>query len=371
MTVFATGFRPFFLVAALWAVVAPGLWVAALEGKFELASALAPLSWHIHEMVFGFTGAVIAGFLLTAVRNWTKRPTASGVWLAGLVVLWLVGRLQTFVDLGAVGLALDLAFFPAVAVAIGLPLCATANRRNAVFPLLLLLLGVADAGLHAGWLTPQIIGRLGVDIITLIVVIIGGRIIPMFTKNALSGVTLWRDGLVEQASVVLIVGLLIADGLGVWAGPLALAAGLVHLVRLSGWGGLATLRAPILWVLHVGYLWVALALVLRGAGDLFLTVPPSTATHLLTVGGIGSLTLGMMSRVALGHTGRKLEVARSVTLGFGLVSVATVLRAGWGTASSNVGWLHGAAGAFSLAFLLYVVVYTPILLGPRADGRPG
>jgi len=364
----ATGFRPFFLLAAVWAVCAPLWWVGVLTGQAPHLAALPPLSWHVHEMLFGFTGAVVAGFLLTAVQNWTGQTTATGGWLGGLTALWVIARLQSFVDLGWAGTAIDVAFFPALALAIGRPLWATGNRRNALFPFLLLILGGTDLALHLG-AEPRWLGGVAVDAVTVMVVLVGGRVIPMFTRNALK-VQPTSYPWLERASVGSVLVLLGWDLLSLpgIAAVLSLAC-LLQLARLAGWRGEHTLKTPILWVLHLGYLWMALALGVRAAAELG-GLPLSVATHLLTVGGIGTITLGMMSRVALGHTGRKLVVPGVLAAAFVAVSIATVLRAAW-SVHPHPELLWASAVAFAAAFAVYVVRYAGILTRPRADGKPG
>ncbi|TNE89027.1 MAG: NnrS family protein [Deltaproteobacteria bacterium] len=368
MSLWDTGFRPFFLLAAVWAVLAPLWWAGVLTGHAPHLATLDPLAWHVHEMLSGFIGAVVAGFLLTAVQNWTGGKTASGAGLAGLAGLWAAARLQSVVDLGGLGLVLDLAFFPALAVAIGRPLWQSRNRRNALFPALLLVLAGADASLHWG-ADPRWIGRVAVDAVTLMVVLVGGRIIPMFTRNALGTRPVLRPP-VEALALASVGALLVWDAAGLaGAGGVAGVACLVHLARLSGWGGLATLRHPILWVLHLGYLWMVLGLGARGLADAGV-LPASAAIHLLTIGSIGTLTLGMMSRVALGHTGRALVAPVPMGAAFALISLATVLRAMW-SSQPDPRLLWGSALAFSLAFTAYTLRYAGMLVGPRADGRPG
>ncbi len=379
---FSHGFRPFFLLAAAWATLAALAWVAMLRGA-PLHPALPATVWHAHEMVWGFVVAVIAGFLLTAARNWTGLQTAVGGPLAALCALWVAGRLVVAfggaLPWGVVA-AIDVAFLPALAFVVGRPIVAAKNWRNLPFPILLLVLATANLAVHAGAagygpepMAP--IRALGLDAVTLVIVIVAGRIIPAFTRNALPHAGVDPQGVVD-ASAVWAVGLLVAlDALALgWpdavrlAGIAAIGAAALNAARMWGWRSLATLPHPILWVLHLAYALLALALLLRGLATLTSAVPSSLATHVLTIGAIGLITLGMMSRVSLGHTGRPLIVARSVAVAYGLLATATVIRAAgvllpaWLAISWDV-----SATLFAAAFLIFLVVYTPILVGPRAE----
>ena len=364
---FATGFRPFFLLAATCGLVAPLAWVALLTGHAVPLGALPAVHWHVHEMVLGFAGAVVAGFLLTAVQNWTGERTAGGPALALLAALWVVARVHGVVDLGFVGTALDLAFFPALALAIARPLWRTGNRRNALFPPLLLVLAGADLGLHMG-ADPRWLGPVAIDAVAIMLVLVGGRIVPLFTRNAL-GVQPTRRPWLDHLSTWSVGGVLVGDLLGLPGLGLLLLSGAANLARLAGWRGLHTRHAPILWVLHLGYLWTALGLGARGVAHLG-GMPASAAVHLLAVGGIGTLSLGMMARVALGHTGRRLVAPAPMGLAFLAVSASALARALWST-QPHPWLLWASAGALSASFAIYLARYTGILVTPRADGRPG
>ncbi|MFW5968092.1 MAG: NnrS family protein [Persicimonas sp.] len=381
--IFAKGFRPFFLLAALFAVAFVPLWLITYGGHIDAAAHFSAAIWHGHEMIFGYTVAVVAGFLLTAVSNWTRRETATGGWLAGLCALWIVGRLAI---IGAAWFpewlvaAADLAFLPALVVAIGRPLWATNNRRNIKFVGILGLLWAANAAMHAsaiglvdGWERPALL--LSLDLIIVIALIVGGRIIPMFTRNA-TGVATRSHKWLERA-VFVGVAASIAMYL-VWPASLATAAvtaaaGLAVAARMTHWGAKATWDKPILWVLHLGHAWIAVGLLLRAAAIVWTDVSAAMAIHALTVGAIGLLTLGMMARVALGHTGRRLTVARPIAWAFGAIALAALFRtaAPIVAPAMYVDWVWVSSLLWAAAFLVYLVVYTPILVRPRADGRPG
>lgn len=364
-TILQTGFRPFFAGAACAGVLAPLMWVGVLSGWWRLPAALDPLAWHVHEMALGFFGAVFAGFLLTAAQSWTGRVTARGAGLGVLVGLWLAGRAHATFDLGFLGLAFDVAFFPALAFAVGRPLLAARSWRNAVFPVMLAGLGGADLALHLG-ADPRWIGRIVLDGEAWMLAVVSGRVIPMFTRNALGAaptVRPWLETLAVGSWIGVVVWDLVgAPGLEMWL----VFAAVTNLARWAGWRGEYTAHVPLLWVLHVGYAWTAVGIGLRALP----VVQPSASTHALAIGGLATLSLGMMSRVALGHTGRPLQAPWPVVAGFAALSVAAVARIAWSHNPSQA-LLGVAAVAFSAPFAAWIVSYAQILVRPRADGKPG
>lgn len=377
------GFRPMYLLAGLYAAVHPPLWMALYAGSLDGTAPLAPALWHAHEMLFGYTAAVIAGFLLTAVPNWTGRPTPTGGPLALLAWLWLAGRIAWLpgMPLPAWAVALvDLAFLPAVAAALLPPLVGARNRRNYGFPLILLALAAANLAVHldALGLAPGLASRaerIALDLVVLIMIVMGARVIPFFTGNALPAAGVRRDPLLERILVALAVLLplsALAPGqtAGAWA---SLAAGVTIPLAMRGWGTRASLRVPLLWILHAGYLWIAAGLVLRGLAPHVPWLSTSAATHALTAGAVGSLTLGMMTRTALGHSGRRLVAPRPIVAAYLLVVVAALVRVGGVLAlpGAYLAVLLTSAALWSTAFVVFVVVYWPILTRPRIDGRPG
>ena len=385
LPLFALGFRPFFLLAGLLATVAIPLWLMVLQGRLDPASHLPPTVWHGHEMVFGFAIAVIAGFLLTAVSNWTGRRTASGLHLAALAGLWLAGRVALLCGSHIpawAAIVIDTAFLPALAAGLAVALVAAGNRRNIVFPVILLVLSAVNLSIHLGSLgvidwDPSRGLRVAIDLILLVIGVLGGRVIPSFTKNAVPNA---KVNPCPKASMLALIGLAglalsdVATSNPAVTGSIALAAGIVNGLRMKGWGSLSTLKHPMLWILHVGYAWLVIGLILRGLAELFDIVPPDAGLHALTAGAIGSMILGMMSRVALGHTGRSIIPARAVVIAYGLLNVAAMIRVL--TPLLLTGGLYhpgiAASGAlWSLSFLIFTIVYLPILTRPRADGRPG
>ncbi len=369
----ATGFRPFFLLAGAWSTLLVVLWGGFLAGVLPLP-AWNPVAWHGHEMLFGYTSAVIAGFLLTAARNWTQLPTASGRALQGLAALWLAGRVLLLAGTAvppALALAVDVAFFPALALVVARPVVRSRNWRNLAFVPMLLGLAALNLFWH---LRPELSSRLlwtATGIVVLMMTLVGGRIIPFFTRNALevpARPLRWAD----WSALFLTLAVVLLDA-AAWAEPvpwIAGAAALFHLIRMLGWQSLATARTPILWVLHLGYLWIPIGFLLRA---LPLSIPPTAALHAFTAGAIGMLTLGMMTRVSLGHTGRNIAADGGTAVAFLLVLLAAALRVAGPIAAPAFAntWHLSAAAAWTVAFAWFVMRYAGILVTPRPDGRPG
>jgi uncharacterized protein involved in response to NO len=378
---FALGFRPFFLAAGIYAVVLMVLWLLVLQGQFELGL-LSPLVWHGHEMLFGFTVAVIAGFLLTAAQNWTGIRTPAGAPLAALFLLWLAGRAAFLVpDLPVMLVALvDLAFLPALALALALPIARARQLHNYPFPLMLLALTAANALVHAealGWTTAG--ASVGLHLATYVVVtmmvVMGGRVIPSFTDNKLqTRARRWKavERLVPVATIGALLAALFAPASPVTA-ALAAVAAIVHVVRLAGWYTPRLWSVPLLWILHLGYAWIALGFALLAVSAAGLGTAAVSALHAFTAGGIGALTLGMMARVSLGHTGRLLEPAPVMTRAFVLINLAALLRVALPLVFPGVyaQSMLAAGLAWVIAFAVFVVVYATVLLRPRVDGKPG
>ncbi len=377
---FALGFRPFFLAAGLAGVLLMALWLGILLGGIA-SPAVSPLVWHGHEMVFGFGVAVIAGFLLTAAQNWTGLPTPSGMPLAALFGVWLAGRLAFLLPgLPAAGVAVaDLLFLPLLAFALARPILRARQLHNYPFPLMLLALFAANVLVHLellGLFAGAGLGlRLAVYVIVVMIVTMGGRVIPSFTDNRLqTRARRWKgvERLVFPATLAALLAALAAP-----ASPptalLAAGAAAVHAVRLAGWYTGQYWRVPLLWVLHLGYAWIAAGfalLAVSAAGD---GAAAGSALHAFTAGGIGVLTLGMMARVALGHSGRPLEAAPLMAWAFGAVNLAALARvAGPLLFAQAYDVVMAVAGlAWIVAFALFAVLYTPVLLRPRVDGKPG
>lgn len=370
-------FRPFFLLAGLFAAFGVPLWLLIRSGDLAYGGPLGGNLWHGHEMVFGFAVAVFAGFLLTAAQNWTGRTTVRGFPLAAVALLWVAGRVLLLVpdeDMLWPGIVVDTLFLPAVAVLLLRPLLLTGNRRNVLFPVGLLVLAALNLAVHLsalgrlGW-DPSRILWLALELMAIMMVIMGGRVIPFFSRNVLpqAGIATWNAA--DIAAIATTAAIVPADliaGEGPILGFVAFAAGAANIARMLPWRSWAARRLPILWVLHFGYLWLPLAFLLRGAAA-FEWVPADAALHALGAGAAGTLTLGMMSRVALGHSGRAIDAAPLTVLAYVLVLLAGVLRV---VASfDGDALLHLSAACWILGWLCFLAVYTPICVGRGPQER--
>jgi uncharacterized protein involved in response to NO len=384
---FAYGFRPFFLAVGSSALVLVPMWVANYSFRWPLGTDWPPASWHAHEMLFGFTCAAIAGFMLTAVPSWTAQKGFGGAPLVVMSGVWLLGRLTIassarwpFLLVAAV----DLAFLPVLATFLARPLLRERNRNTPLL-LVLLVLWLCNACFHLGLfrgdasLSRQAL-LTGVDFVLILVTVIGGRITPSFTTSALrqrgvNGVVRASRGL-TSATVALMVAVAVIDLVrpgGAAAGWVALAAALAQLARLVQWQGHRTLQDPIVWILHLAYAWLPVGLGLKALALLAGVAAASFWLHALTIGAIATMILGVMTRVALGHTGRPLRVHRLVTVAYLLLSAAVLARV-FGAWLPSFGYpaLIALTGAlWTTAFALFLWIYAPILVSPRADGKPG
>jgi uncharacterized protein involved in response to NO len=385
LAIAAKGFRPFFFLAALFAITIVPLWLLVLQGKVHASAYLEPTSWHAHEMVFGFVTAVLAGFLLTAVGNWTSRETAVGLPLLALALLWVVGRVAMLFAAAlprGVPALVDLAFLPALIVTLARPLWAAKNRRNFVMLAILTALFAADAVTHADALGVLPAGSarraslVSIDVILIVILIIAGRVFPMFTRNATGASSIRSLPVLDALAVSAMSLLTVLDVLLPASRTGAALSGLVALLaigRAVHWGARYSLRQPLVWILHTGYAWLVVGLLLRAVAGSSGAFFGSLATHALTVGAIGSLTLGMMARVALGHTGRTLVPSPKMTWAFVAINLAAIARVGGPIVAPARYFesLVGAAVLWSVAFGLFLGVYAPLLMQPRVDGKPG
>ncbi len=373
------GFRPFYLLASLFSAVSVLIWAAQFSGYLPYAYLQGP-AWHGHEMLFGYTIAVIAGFLLTAVRTWTNHSTPSGVPLMALAALWVCGRVLVLTPFAMTAALANAAFPVAVAVAIAIPLVRSRNVRNYFFIGLLALLGVLILAVHLALqgrfeISPLLGLQLALDVVLFIMTVMGGRVIPMFTNNGVPGTNATRNVWVEKLALGAVILLFAADLLQLPQAAIALIAlicALLHGARLSLWKPWRTRAAPLVWILHAAYAWIVVYLVLRGLSSLEL-VSGSYATHALTVGAIGGLTLGMMTRTARGHTGRPLKTDGFELAVFLLIQGAAFIRVFGGIASSELHTVSVQVSAllWAAAFILYAIRYWPVLMRPRLDGKPG
>ncbi len=381
MSLLALGFRPFFLAAGLSAFLSLLLWLAMLRGVLPINAYYSGTTWHAHEMLFGYTVAVIAGFLLTATRNWTGMQTAQGAELGGLVLLWLAGRIAPFLPLPFAAIAvIDLAFLPVLALSLFRPLWNGPNPVNRVFIGLMAGMSVASILVHLQALgitadTALTGDKLMVDLVILTLLIVSGRIMPFFTQGGVGGSKPKTRKWVESLTFGLACLYLIVDPLLHWSpitGAIALALATVQAIRLAGWHDRRAWSIPILAVLYAGYLWLVIGLLLSGLANLGL-VAPFPALHALTVGAFAVITLGMMARVSLGHTGRAMGSAPLTNTAFIVLNAAAMVRVFLPMLfpASYALWLDISGGLWLISFGLFLWVHVPILIAPRADGRPG
>ena len=377
----ALGFRPFYLLAALFAALAIPLWLTVLAGLVTLP--LPGVWWHAHEMLFGFIVAVVVGFLFTAGRNWTGLATPTGKPLAALALLWLGGRLAMAFAGGPLAAAIDLLFLPAAAAALGRVLLRARSRRNYFLPVLLGVMAAANLAFHLARLQLLALDPLAalhfmLGLAVMLQTIIGGRVIPSFTASArrgMPGFRQWQRPWLNHSAIAATGMALLLWSLEVPAAitaPVAGLAALLQLARSLGWNPAATRRTPLLWILHAGHLWIAVGLALIAVSGP-AALPASAAVHALAIGASGSLILGMITRTALGHTGRMLATGAAEATAYALIQVAAasrVLTLVWLPVAATAG-IHAAATAWTLAFLLYLWRYAPWLIRARIDGQAG
>jgi len=373
------GFRPFYLLASIFAAISILLWIAEYAGYLPGGYLRDPV-WHAHEMLFGYTVAVITGFLFTAGRNWTGRPTPTGWLLAGYALLWIAGRVSVLTPYPACAAILNGLFPIAVAIGLAVPMARSDNRRNYFFVGLLFLLGLATFAVHMARLGvvawPQRASlQVGLDIVLFIIAVMAGRVVPMFTNNGIPGVRATRNPLVEKAALGGVLLLIVADLLQIdpaWIGVLALVVAAAHAARLWLWQPWRTRPAPLVWILHVAYAWIVVYLVLRALAAWSVIGAP-LAVHALTIGAIGGMTIGMMTRTARGHSGRPLVADRIEVACYALVEIAAVIRVFGGMALPQfyVATVVVSGLCWSAGFALFAIRYWPILTRPRLDGKPG
>jgi len=376
------GFRPFFLAAGLWSAVALTMWIVMLDTGVTLPSRFDPLTWHIHEMLFGFVMAAIAGFLLTAIPNWTGRLPVSGGPLALLAALWLLGRIDCLISATVppwLAVTADVSFPVVLTAVVAREIIAGRNWRNLPVVAAVIALGIANLLMHLeaddidvpsglGW-------RLGLAAVIVLISVVAGRVVPNFTRNWLakrqSSKLPAGHGWIDRIALgVLPVGLFL------WAfvpqfrpsGLLLLLGAAFNFYRLLRWRGTATTAEPLLLVLHVGYAWLVFGIALLGLITLGIDLPASAAIHALTAGAIGTMILAMMTRATRGHVGRELSADRITSLIYVLVTLAAIMRVAAAFATvwtmpllvvSAVFWIAASGG--------FVLAYGPMLLLPRRD----
>jgi uncharacterized protein involved in response to NO len=374
------GFRPFFFGAASWGLIELALWLCSLAGWVQLPTKLEPIAWHRHEMLFGFVGAAIAGFLLTAIPNWTGRLPIAGKPLLALFALWLCARAavltSAIIGLGP-AVALDVGFF-AVLTAVGAREVFAGKNRNVPIVAMALLFTLADAADYAGnvGIIPDVGWQVAIALIILLISIIGGRIIPSFTRNwmakrghrtELPTQPAALDVLVIAGTAICLLFWIVFPRNGLTGGMLMLAAAL-QLVRLSRWGGVHTLSDPLVLILHVGYLWIPVGLLLLGLSISGFAVPRSAAIHALTAGAMTTMIVAVMTRATLGHLGRELRANPATVVLYLCVTLGALLRVAASLGLGPYMFVLNVAGlSWAASLALFLVIHGPMLWKPRVE----
>lgn len=369
-------FRPFYLGGAIFAALAVPMWLGMWYHGYFTPS-LPAMFWHMHEMVFGFAAAIIVGFLFTAGRNWTGLPLPAGTPLAVIFGLWIAGRFGMFAAYGPVTAVIDSLLLPLVAGVLAHKFLRARSLRNMPLVAVLLSLASANIAFHAsmhGLITvpPLVVVEFGLMLVVLIEMIVGGRVVPGFTANAIPGVRQFRPAWLHRAALALAVAAFVSDSVHMapaWTGTLALLAAVVVAVQAIGWNPLATRHRPMLWVLHLSYAWIPVGLCILGLAS-FGIVPRSAAIHALAVGSMSGLIMGMITRTSLGHSGRQVRSGGWEVTAYVLVQLAALSRVAAalipaiylvGMSVAGIAWLA--------AFSVFAIAYAPMLLGSRPRVR--
>jgi len=380
--IFRLAFRVFFLFAGISSALFMAIWIYSFSTDSVISTYYPNSLWHAHEMIFGYTAAVIAGFLLTAIKNWTGIQTIKGSWLAILFLVWLSARVTPFLDIHPAIIAISsLLFFPLVTLAIAIPLLGSKSKSNYLFIPIMLFFAFADSIFQLAnfnmidW-SPLIGINLAVHLIVILIVLMGGRVIPFFIKNTtntyIASSSINFEKIMFSSLVIWTIVSLAPSIDQSWVSLTAGIAAALQLYRIKNWSVKKLWSIPMLWILYLGYIWIAIGLLLQAFASIF-TMLPSLSTHALTTGAIGMITLGMMSRVALGHTGRKINHTKLILIAFSLISIVPILRVLWplflpeqyslAIVISGVIWTG--------AFIVFSFVYWPILIQSRIDGKDG
>ncbi len=384
------GFRPFYLLGAIFATLLIPLWILHLSGLIEVNGPFSGSDWHAHEMIFGFAPAVLTGFLFTAVRNWTGVATPFGFRLFALGVIWLLARVLMIAGPAVLASIIDLLFLPLMAVGIAVPIWQSNNRRNIVIVVLVMVLYLANCAFHAdAWglidFGTDLAFTTGLNIFAVFLTLIAGRVMPMFINNAIAGAGAGSVAKVEKAvmtGMVLVVLIELVGGLvpplqdnsgfSIFFGLFLLLLALLHLVRIWRWRAHRTLAKPIVWIMPLSYFWLAAGVGMKGLSIVFAEIDPAIAVHMIGVGAVGGMMIGMMTRSALGHTGRAVEATPVETACFWLIQLAVLARvAGFAVpADYYIPALLLTALFWSSAFALFTLRYWPFLTRGRADMMP-
>lgn len=377
---FRLAFRPFYLLAAAAAVLVMGTWLSVVSGSFELTSGLAPLLWHAHEMLFGVITAAIIGFTLTAAKTWTGLPTPQGRYLALLACLWCMARLASFAGSLLIYCAIDILVLPLATASLLRVLWVAKSRRNFVLASVLVLLSIVNITFHVaalGLISIQPVRVLysGIALVVILETVVAGRVVPAFSLAANPAA---REKLKGGSDVILVS--VTALGLCLWVGnvswfissPVLGYAAVLHALRWLSWARLAPFDKPILWILHISYAWVPVGLGLLGAAQAQL-IAQSPAIHALTVGSMGGLVIGMMTRTARGHTGRVIKASAWEVASYVSIAMAAVVRV-FGPLlypQRHLASILISGSLWIFAFTVFLVIFTPWLVSKRVDGREG
>ena len=379
---FALGFRPFFLLAAFSAPLLILLWIMQLLGNVSISGYYTPTGWHAHEMLFGYTAAVIAGFLLTAAGNWTGIKMINGWRLILLTIVFLLGRFAPFATELPHWLiaSVDIIFLPLVAFILAIPLVRMKQWSNFVFVPLLLIMAAANLTVHLSALhvidLPLVTGnRAMIYLVILLIVVMGGRVIPFFTERGVNGAVTKKWNVIEHLSAISVVLAGVADlfyANSPAVGFLAFFAAVINFIRLAGWYSNKIWSVPLVWILQTAYAWLIIGFVIKSL-MLFNLTQTIFAYHAFTVGGIAMITLGMMARVSIGHTGREMVLNSWMVLAFIILNVATIVRVILPMFMHDyyLQLIQLASGLWIVAFAIFAIVYTPMWIRPRVDGREG
>ena len=381
-TPFALGFRPFFLLAGVSAPLLMLLWFFQLTGKISVSGYYTPTGWHAHEMLFGYTAAVVAGFLLTAAGNWTGIKMIRGWRLVLLTLVFLAGRFAPFfTDLPHWLIAsLDVIFLPLVALLLAIPVIRMKQWSNFIFVPILLTMAAANLAVHLSALKVIDINivlgsRAMVYIVLFLIVVMGGRVIPFFTERGVKGAITKKWTTIEYLSSISVFLAAISDvffGWSVITGYLAFFAAIINLIRLYGWYSNLIWYVPLVWVLQIAYAWIIFGFILKGL-IIFDLSQSAFSYHAFTVGGIGMMTLGMMARVSIGHTGREMQLNSWMVLSFIILNVAAIVRVilPMFTHDFYLQLIQLASGLWIVSFTIFALNYVPMLVRARVDGREG
>jgi len=388
LPMFRLGFRPFFLGGAVFSLIAITLWILMYKGTVTITPYGGGYWWHIHEMIFGFGSAIIAGFLLTAVQNWTGIPSVKGKPLAALFFLWLAGRLVMLMPelLGTVASALvDLCFLLAVAYVLAKPILAKKQYRNLFFVPLLIMFTIANGEMHLASFYPQSVavsysGYAGILLVLFLMSVMAGRVVPMFTANGTQTTKATPapllDKLANGSLLLTMLMLLLHPLIGfvpMFFGALLIFAGIFQLIRWLRWRPWVTLGVPLLWSIHFSLKFMWFGLILLGFSYIIDEIPTNHIWHLLTVGAMGGIILAMISRVSLGHSGRPLTPPKLMSVAFAFITISALIRSfgPWIMPEKTLLFIDISGFCWLVAFGLFTFYYAPMLLKAREDGRPG